>query len=127
MNYWTGGEYLGLGPAAHSFLDGRRFSNAANLYEYLEALEKGRRPTIDDRSGEQERIFEAIMLGLRTSQGIDRTSFERRFHRPLIDAIDSPQHELLLNSGHLVDAGDFLRLSDEALILADEITQRITK
>jgi oxygen-independent coproporphyrinogen III oxidase len=127
MNYWTGGEYLGLGPAAHSFLDGRRFSNVANLYEYMEALEKGRRPMIDDHSGEKERIFEAIMLGLRTAQGIDRISFERRFHRPLIDAIDSRQHEMLLNSGHLVDAGDFLRLSDEALILADEITQRLTK
>ena len=127
MNYWTGGEYLGLGPAAHSFLDGRRFSNAANLYEYLETLEKGRRPTIEDRSGEKERIFEAIMLGLRTAQGIDRVSFERRFHRPLIDAIDPRQHDLLLNSGHLVDTGDFLRLSDEALILADEIIQRLAK
>ena len=127
MNYWTGGEYLGLGPAAHSFLDGRRFSNSANLYEYLEALEKRQRPMIEDRSGEKERIFEAIMLGLRTSQGIDRTSFERRFRRPLMDAIDTRQYELLLNSGHLVDAGDFLRISDEALILADEITQRFTK
>ncbi len=127
MNYWTGGEYLGLGPAAHSFLDGRRFSNAANLYEYLDALEKRQRPTIEDRSGEKERIFETIMLGLRTTQGIDRVSFERRFHRPLSDAIDPRQYELLLNSGHLVDVGDFLRLSDEALILADEITQRLSR
>jgi oxygen-independent coproporphyrinogen-3 oxidase len=127
MNYWTGGDYLGLGPAAHSFMNGRRFSNVANLYEYMEALEKGRRPTIEDRSGEKERIFEAIMLGLRTTQGIDRADFEYRFRRPLSDAIDPRQYKLLLNSGHVVDAGNFLRLSDDALILADEITSRLTK
>jgi len=127
LNYWTGGDYLGLGPAAHSFLDGHRFSNAANLYEYMETLEKGRRPTIEDRSGPKERMFEAIMLGLRTAQGIDRAQFEKRFHRSLSDAIDSRQYELLINSGHLVDAGNYLRLSDEAMILADEITRRIAK
>jgi len=127
LNYWTGGEYLGLGPAAHSFIDGRRFSNAANLYEYMEVLEKGRRPIIEDRSGVKERMFEAIMLGLRTSRGIDRAEFECRFHRPLSDAIDLRQCELLLNSRHLVDADACLRLSDEALILADEITRRLAK
>jgi oxygen-independent coproporphyrinogen-3 oxidase len=127
MNYWTGGDYLGLGPAAHSFIDGRRFSNAANLYEYLEALERGSRPIIEDHSGEKERIFEAIMLGLRTTQGIDRAQFETRFHRPLSEAIDPRQCDLLLNSGHVVDAGNYLRLSDDALILADEITRRLTR
>jgi len=127
MNYWTGGEYLGLGPAAHSFIGSRRFSNVANLYEYMEALEKGRRPTIDDHSGEKERVFEAIMLGLRTARGIDRAQFEKRFSRPLSDVIDTRQCELFLNSGHLVDDGDYLRLSDDALILADEITRRLTK
>jgi len=127
LNYWTGGDYLGLGPSAHSFIGGRRYSNAANLYEYVESLEKGRRPTKEDRSGPTERMFEAIMLGLRTAQGIDRAQFEKRFGRPLSDAIDSRQYELLLNSGHLVDDGDYLRLSDEALILADEITRRLTR
>jgi oxygen-independent coproporphyrinogen-3 oxidase len=127
LNYWTGGDYLGLGPSAHSFINGRRFSNVANLYEYMEVLEKGHRPTIDDRSGKKERIFEAIMLGLRTAQGIDRAQFEKRFSRPLSDVIDTRQCELFLNSGHLIDDDDYLRLSDEALILADEITRRLTK
>jgi len=127
LDYWTGGDYLGLGPSAHSFIGGRRFSNVANVYEYVESLEKGRRPTREDRSGPRERMFEAIMLGFRTARGIDRVQFEKRFGRPLSDAIDSRQYELLLNSGHLIDAGDYLRLSDDALILADEITRRLTK
>ena len=127
LNYWTGGDYLGLGPAAHSFINGRRFSNVANLYEYMEALEKTRRPIVEDQSGDKERVFEAIMLGLRTARGIDRTQFEERFSRPLSNVVDTKQCELFLNSGHLVDDDDYFRLSDEALILADEITRRLTK
>jgi oxygen-independent coproporphyrinogen III oxidase len=35
LNYWRGGEYLGLGPAAASHLNGRRFKNRADLTAYL--------------------------------------------------------------------------------------------
>jgi oxygen-independent coproporphyrinogen-3 oxidase len=36
LNYWRGGEYLGLGPGAASHLNGRRFKNAADLHKYIE-------------------------------------------------------------------------------------------
>ena len=36
LNYWHGGEYLGLGPAASSHLNGRRYKNRADLDAYLE-------------------------------------------------------------------------------------------
>ncbi len=35
VNYWRGGEYLGLGPAAASHLGGRRWKNRADLPAYL--------------------------------------------------------------------------------------------
>jgi oxygen-independent coproporphyrinogen III oxidase len=35
LNYWRGGEYLGLGPAAASHLQGRRYKNKASLDDYL--------------------------------------------------------------------------------------------
>ena len=36
LNYWRGGEYLGLGAGAASHLNGRRFKNAADLHKYIE-------------------------------------------------------------------------------------------
>ena len=36
LNYWRGGEYLGLGAGAASHLKGRRFKNAADLHKYIE-------------------------------------------------------------------------------------------
>lgn len=35
LNYWHGGEYLGLGPAASSHLNGRRYKNRADLDAYI--------------------------------------------------------------------------------------------
>jgi len=35
LNYWRGGEYVGLGPAAASHIKGKRYKNMANLEKYL--------------------------------------------------------------------------------------------
>ena len=37
LNYWHGGEYVGLGPAASSHLNGKRFKNRADLDAYIGA------------------------------------------------------------------------------------------
>lgn len=72
LRYWHGEEYLGLGPAAYSYLDGVRFSCPRDLPSYLAALEQGRLPAEIDRqiiSG-KEREKERIMLGLRLEEGV---------------------------------------------------------
>jgi oxygen-independent coproporphyrinogen-3 oxidase len=127
LNYWIGGDYLGLGPSAHSFLNDRRYSVAPSLAEYLEALERDRRPLIEDRSGIDERMAEAIMLGLRTARGIDLARFEERFGRPLSEALDPDQFEMLLQAGHLLHEDDRLFLDVDSMLLADEIARRLLK
>lgn len=37
LNCWEQKEYIGLGIAAHSYIDGIRYSNTINLEEYIEA------------------------------------------------------------------------------------------
>ncbi len=70
--YWTGGDYLGLGPSAQSYLNGRRFGNIGNLEGYQTTLGAGRLPVaqIDHLSPEQ-RWRETIVFGLRLTEGID--------------------------------------------------------
>jgi oxygen-independent coproporphyrinogen-3 oxidase len=78
--YWTHAPYLGFGPAAHSFLPPRRFWNHRDVERYADELGAGRRPVAGEEvlTPEQERT-EAIMLGLRTADGIDLAEFRRRF------------------------------------------------
>lgn len=72
LRYWQCGEYLGLGPAAHSYMDGVRYGYARDLYGYIEALEQGRVPEKTDVQviPPDERDRERIMLGLRLEEGV---------------------------------------------------------
>lgn len=83
MKYWNCEEYLGLGPAAHSYYNGSRFSFKRNLDAYMNAMEiKGSRIIITENEvpiSPRERVGEYVMLRLRLSDGIDCREFERRF------------------------------------------------
>ena len=125
--YWQGDDYLGLGPAAHSFIDGERFFNPSSLVEYKMALDQKQLPRTIDLSGIEERMVETIMLGLRTMWGISKNKFRHKFETELEDQLDQPAFEKLLNSGHLLDDGSALKLSEEGLYLADEIIARLVK
>ncbi len=127
LNYWTGGDYLGLGPSAHSFIGDRRYSIAPSLPEYLEALGRNHRPIIEDPSGVEERMAEAVMLGLRTARGIDLVSFRERFDCPVSETLDADQFETLLKAGHLIHEDDRLFLAEDSFILADEIARRLLR
>ncbi|WJY68557.1 radical SAM family heme chaperone HemW [Corynebacterium auris] len=71
--YWTGGQWWGAGPGAHGFVDGVRFYNVKRPERYADMLAQGQLP-VDGHEviGEEERHFEAIMLGLRLREGVPR-------------------------------------------------------
>jgi oxygen-independent coproporphyrinogen-3 oxidase len=70
--YWEGGDYLGLGPAAHSALDGRRFWNEPSLEAYLSRTgpELVRARGFDVGA---DHDLERAMLALRTERGAPRS------------------------------------------------------
>ncbi len=70
--YWDGGDYLGVGPAAHSSVGGRRFWNAPSLDAYLERVPGGH---VAARQFDVEGDYrvERAMLALRTDRGLPRS------------------------------------------------------
>ncbi len=94
LKYWTGEEYLGLGVAAHSYITDKckqRFGNTEDIYEYMQSVEKGEKPT-DDISAisENDEIIEYIMLRLRLKQGIVFDDFNSRFHMDFENTFGGP-------------------------------------
>ena len=84
-NYWRHVPYVGLGPSAHSF-DGRaRWWNVSSVEEYLARLEAGKSP-VDGREelSDEQLASEAVMLALRTTDGLDLGAFRGRFGRDLL-------------------------------------------
>ncbi len=63
--YWRDEEYLGIGPAAHSYMDGKRFYFERSLDGFL----SGNEPVADGTGGDAE---EKIMLKLRLCEGLKR-------------------------------------------------------
>lgn len=81
LNYWNQGEYLGLGPGAVSFIDGRRYRNAPDVRAYIRSLSEGNFPPGEEleNMGERELAAEALMLSLRMTAGVDVEKFEERY------------------------------------------------
>lgn len=80
MNYWKRGEYIGVGVSASSFIKGRRFTNSFKIDEYMNAIIYNKNPEISsDEIGIEDAKFEFIMLGLRTTDGINIDEFNKIF------------------------------------------------
>lgn len=127
LKYWTGEDYLGLGPGAHSFISGERFAVVADIAEYNRALAEGHWPIEKDESARHERIEEAVLLGLRMTAGITNDDFVARFGVPLTDCLKQDQLNLFEESGHLELHDTGLRLTHEGMLVADEIIRRLLK
>ena len=76
--YWECLPYLGIGCAAHSDMDGRRFYNPEDWEGYLHTVGQKERTAEGDGSRE-ERMFERVMMGLRMVRGMDEERFKRDF------------------------------------------------
>jgi oxygen-independent coproporphyrinogen-3 oxidase len=73
--YWDGADYLGVGPAAHSLLGGKRFWNEPSLDAYLRRSgPEHLRARVRDR--ESGGPIERVMLALRTDRGAPADWFD---------------------------------------------------
>ena len=79
--YWRHVAYLGLGPSAHSFDgSGRRWWNERRLGRWRAAVGSGQRPVAEEEDlSPAELALEALMLGLRTTEGVDLQALKARW------------------------------------------------
>ncbi|HLU95933.1 MAG TPA: coproporphyrinogen-III oxidase family protein, partial [Thermobifida alba] len=68
--YWTGGDWWGIGPGAHSHVGGVRWWNVKHPAAYAARLAAGRTPAqAREVLSAEDRRFERILLELRIAQG----------------------------------------------------------
>jgi len=75
-NYWLGHHYLGIGPSAHGFNGDNRYWNIANNAAYIKDLRTGKLPETIEKLTIENRFNELILIGLRTSWGVDSEQLE---------------------------------------------------
>jgi len=122
--YWRNQPYIGLGPAAASYVGGTRWTNVADVAEYVRRLRTGASPVATSETlSPERRARETAMLNLRTSDGIIVADFreETGFDPLAIFAEVVERHTAagLLEIGP--DEGGFIRLTPAALAVADTV------
>lgn len=70
-NYWNWVDYLGVGPAAHSFHNKQRSWNIAHNINYIKKLSEALLPAHGEDLSKADEFNESIMLGLRKTEGIN--------------------------------------------------------
>lgn len=119
LNYWARGEYIGLGVSASSFIDGRRFTNTYSIDEYNNAVIYNKMPEISSEMIEgEDACFEYIMLGLRTTKGINVKEFNKLFDT---DFEEKYKQALRKKEKYLEREGDYLRIKGEYLYVQNDI------
>ncbi len=109
--YWSQGDYLAFGCAAHGHRDGRRWWNLRTPERYIDAVaadvstEAG-----DERLDGEDRRLEALQLLVRTATGVPRSALD----------LDDPALE-----GLVMSRGDRLVLTVPGRLLANEVALRL--
>jgi oxygen-independent coproporphyrinogen-3 oxidase len=79
-NYWANGEYIGFGVGAASYRNGVRSTHTRDFEAYVAAASGGQKiPEQSERLEGAQRAGEAVMLALRTAQGLSFAAFKERY------------------------------------------------
>ena len=117
--YWTGRPFLGFGPSAFSYLEGRRFRNSCNLRSYVSNL-KGGTPWIDfeETLDKEASLRERLAIHLRLIEGVHLSSFD-----PLPPSVIKDINDLV-SEGYLKEDSS-LKLTERGLLFYDEVASRL--
>jgi len=121
QKYWQHLPYLGLGPAAHSFLGNRRWWNTSAVKTYLKEIAQDKMPVENTETLSTEQLqLEALFLGLRTKAGIDLKLYKTRYGVDLLKDKKAIIHSLIKNK--FVELKDgFLRPTRVGMAIADSL------
>lgn len=126
VGYWTARPFLGFGPSAFSYWEGKRFRNVANLKKYCEQLEEGIFPIdFEEKLSDEARIRELLAIELRLLSGVDLRGFQER-HGAFGDTLRE-SFAALEKDGFIefVGVSDCMKLTKRGLLFYDSVASEI--
>ena len=120
VTYWERGNYLGFGPSAHSFDGFKRKWNISNNQKYIDKIKENSLAYESEILSETDILNELIMIGLRTSDGIDLGLIESKFINLDLQNLKK-QIDLKITDGILVKNNNKLYPSRDYKFLTDGI------
>jgi oxygen-independent coproporphyrinogen-3 oxidase len=104
LAYWRYADYAGIGPGAHGRRLGQRTVRHRKPENFLAALTRNGHGIAEEAPlTATQAADEALIMGLRLTEGIDAAALATRFE--LSEIVDWPAVDRLTGSGHLTRAG----------------------
>ena len=127
VNYWRGGDYLGLGAGAHSYKQensiggyGRRWSNEKNPGRYMTQVAELRQGVVETEQIDPTKAAgEFMFLGLRMTEGVSIRKFSSRFGKPPVELY--PRIRDWIEGDLLEETRNHLKLTSKGLLVANSI------
>ncbi|MDW7674089.1 MAG: radical SAM family heme chaperone HemW [Bacillota bacterium] len=119
--YWRYQSYLGFGPGASSFYQGKRWTNLTDIEEYSQKLKADWLPIqYGEELNQRIQEAEAIFLALRLTEGLGLTDFKARFNQNFLEKYEDKVHKFS-KAGMLVVDANRVKLTERGVLLANEI------
>ncbi|MSP20774.1 MAG: coproporphyrinogen III oxidase [Alphaproteobacteria bacterium] len=125
LTYWRSGDWVGIGPGAHGRLTqagGRVATRAIRSPEgWLSAVEtagSGAEP--DEALDSDAALRERVLMGLRLSEGLDATAFQRAVGFP-VQQVFAPALDGLVADGFVIWDGDTVRATERGRLVLNRV------
>ena len=116
LSYWNNEEYYGFGLGASGYVDGFRYDNTRNLNKYL----SGDYHNYESLLGNDDKMYDEVMLGLRKTKGINLKDFENKYGIKFENKYDINEliksKELIIKKGYLYVNPKYLYIINDILI-----------
>ncbi len=120
--YWQAKEYLGLGAGAVSFLGNQRCINNPQMADYINYLQQGQKPgqEVLEVMNEKQLVEDAVILGLRLTEGIDIRQFNEAYATDLLVKFKTPIEDSRAKKLLKIEDG-FLKLTKKGYFLSNQV------
>ena len=128
LAYWRYADYAGVGPGAH----GRRLGQATERHKkpenFISAVTRnGHGLKVESDLPAHERATEAMLMGLRLTEGIDLARIEARSGLARAAFVDEAAVARLAGQGLMRQDGDRLAVTDDGILLLDSILSEVVR
>lgn len=87
--YWSLNEYIGVGSASSSYINGTRMVNESDINEYIKKINNNENIIVEEHKNSiNDEIEEFIFMGLRMICGIDLKIFNKKFNKDIRSIYD---------------------------------------
>lgn len=121
LAYWNMDNWIGVGSAAASYINGKRIKNISSVEEYINSInEKGEAVEEIINNSKNDNMEEFMFMGLRKINGIDENEFKKRFSMNINDVYGEILNKYI-DEGLLIRESGRIFLSEKAIEISNVI------